>query len=160
MGDSKLVKVARDYLREYESLLRSIPAKRDLAKIRYKINDIHELMVKAKENGAPLMSNNTVRKYMRVIFKAFRWIDGEGIFIKSPANKFFASVENEKLDQDFKADFSDEDLHAIFSRTWFKRGTVNRNSEGRFHYYRAFITGCHSSVSLQEQGLMSCASFI
>jgi len=119
MGDSKLVKVDRDYLREYESLLRSIPARRDLAKIRYKINDIHELMVKAKENGDPLMSDNTVRKYMRVIFEAFRWADGEGIFIKSPANQFFAPVANEKMDQEFKADFTDEDLHAIFNRPWF-----------------------------------------
>ena len=33
MGDPKLIKVDRDYLREYESLLRSIPARRDLAKI-------------------------------------------------------------------------------------------------------------------------------
>lgn len=120
MGDSKLVKVDRDYLREYENLLRSIPARRDLAKIRYKINDIHELMVKAKENGDPLMSDNTVRKYMRVIFEAFRWADGEGIFIKSPANQFFAPVANEKMDQEFKADFTDEDLHAIFNRPWFK----------------------------------------
>ncbi|ELO4324208.1 site-specific integrase [Escherichia coli] len=138
MGDPKLVKVDRDYLREYESLLRSIPARRDLAKIRYRINDIHELMVKARENGAPLMSDNTVRKYMRVIFEALRWADGEGIFIKSPANQFFAPVENEKMDQDFKADFTDEDLHAIFNRPWFKRGTVDRNSGGRFHHYRAF----------------------
>ncbi|KGT86909.1 site-specific integrase [Enterobacter cancerogenus] len=138
MGDPKLVKVDRDYLREYESLLRSIPARRDLAKIRYRINDIHELMVKARENGDPLMSDNTVRKYMRVIFEAFRWADGEGIFIKSPANQFFAPVENEKVDQDFKADFTDEDLHAIFNRPWFKRGTVDRNSGGRFHHYRAF----------------------
>lgn len=138
MGDSKLVKVDRDYLREYESLLRSIPARRDLAKIRYKINDIHELMVKAKQNGDPLMSDNTVRKYMRVIFEAFRWADGEGIFIKSSANQFFAPVANEKMDQEFKADFTDEDLHAIFNRPWFKRGTVDRNSEGRFHHYRAF----------------------
>ncbi|MGO2725221.1 MAG: tyrosine-type recombinase/integrase [Raoultella ornithinolytica] len=138
MGDPKLVKVDRDYLREYESLLRSIPARRDLAKIRYRINDIHELMVKARENGDPLMSDNTVRKYMRVIFEAFRWADGEGIFIKSPANQFFAPVENEKMDQDFKADFTDEDLHAIFNRPWFKRGTVDRNSGGRFHHYRAF----------------------
>ena len=138
MGDPKLVKVDRDYLREYESLLRSIPARRDLPKIRYRINDIHELMVKARENGDPLMSDNTVRKYMRVIFEAFRWADGEGIFIKSPANQFFAPVENEKMDQDFKADFTDEDLHAIFNRPWFKRGTVDRNSGGRFHHYRAF----------------------
>ncbi|EMJ8525896.1 site-specific integrase, partial [Klebsiella aerogenes] len=138
MGDSKLVKVDRDYLREYENLLRSIPARRDLAKIRYKINDIHELMVKAKENGDPLMSDNTVRKYMRVIFEAFRWADGEGIFIKSPANQFFAPVANEKMDQEFKADFTDEDLHAIFNRPWFKCGTVDRNREGRFHHYRAF----------------------
>lgn len=138
MGDPKLVKVDRDYLREYESLLRSIPARRDLAKIRYRINDIHELMVKARENGDPLMSDNTVRKYMRVIFEALRWADGEGIFIKSPANQFFAPVENEKMDQDFKADFTDEDLHAIFNRPWFKRGTVDRNSGGRFHHYRAF----------------------
>ena len=138
MGDPKLVKVDRDYLREYESLLRSIPARRDLAKIRYRINDIHELMVKARENGDPLMSDNTVRKYMRVIFEALRWADGEGIFIKSPANQFFAPIENEKMDQDFKADFTDEDLHAIFNRPWFKRGTVDRNSGGRFHHYRAF----------------------
>ncbi|TXE54128.1 site-specific integrase [Serratia ureilytica] len=138
MGDPKLVKVDRDYLREYESLLRSIPARRDLAKIRYRINGIHELMVKARENGDPLVSDNTVRKYMRVIFEAFRWADGEGIFIKSPANQFFAPVENEKMDQDFKADFTDEDLHAIFNRPWFKRGTVDRNSGGRFHHYRAF----------------------
>lgn len=138
MGDPKLIKVDRDYLREYESLLRSIPARRDLAKIRYKINDIHDLVVKAKENGDSLMSDNTVRKYMRVIFEAFRWADGEGIFIKSPANQFFAPVENEKMDQDFKADFTDEDLRAIFNCPWFKRGTVDRNSEGRFHHYRAF----------------------
>lgn len=81
MGDPKLIKVDRDYLREYESLLRSIPARRDLAKIRYKINDIHDLVVKAKENGDSLMSDNTVRKYMRVIFEAFRWADGEGILL-------------------------------------------------------------------------------
>ena len=138
MGDPELVKVDRDYLHEYESLLRSIPARRDLAKIRLKNNDFHDLMVKARENGNPLMSDNTVRKYMRVIFEAFRWADGEGIFIKSPANQFFAPVENEKMDQDFKANFIDEDLHAIFNRPWFKRGTVDRDREGRFHHYRAF----------------------
>ena len=138
MGDSTLEKVDRDFLRKYESLLRSIPARRDLAKIRYKINDVHELIVKAKENGDPLMSDNAVRKYMRILFEAFQWADGEGIFIKSPANKFFAPVENEKMDQDFKSDFTDEDLHAIFNRPWFKCGTVDRNREGRFHHYRAF----------------------
>jgi hypothetical protein len=72
MGDPELVKVERDYLHEYESLLRSIPARRDLAKIRLKNNDFHDLMVKARENGNPLMSDNTVRKYMRVIFETFR----------------------------------------------------------------------------------------
>lgn len=138
MGDPKLVKVERNYLRDYESLLRSIPARCDLAKIRKKFNDIHEFIVKAKENGDPLMSDNTVRKYMRVIFEAFRWADREGIFIKSPANQFFAPVEKEKMDQDFKADFTDEDWHAIFNRPWFERETVDRNRERRFHHYRAF----------------------
>lgn len=42
------------------------------------------------------------------------------------------------MDQEFKADFTDEDLHAIFNRPWFKCGTVDRNREGRFHHYRAF----------------------
>ncbi|EOC9237235.1 tyrosine-type recombinase/integrase [Enterobacter hormaechei] len=138
MGDSTLEKVDRDFLRKYESLLRSIPARRDLAKIRYKINDIHALIVKAKENDAPLMSDNAVRKYMRILFEAFQWADGEGIFIKSPANKFFAPVENEKMDQDFKSDFTDEDLNAIFGMPWYKRGTVDKNSQGQFHHYRAF----------------------
>lgn len=138
MGDSTLEKVDRDFLRKYESLLRSIPARRDLAKIRYKINDIHELIGKAKENGDPLMSDNAVRKYMRILFEAFQWADGEGIFIKSPANKFFAPVENEKMDQDFKSDFTDEDLNAIFGMPWYKRGTVDKNSQGQFHHYRAF----------------------
>ncbi|WP_271874423.1 site-specific integrase [Pectobacterium sp. A5351] len=138
MGDPTLEKVDRDFLRKYESLLRSIPARRDLAKIRYKINDVHELIVKAKENGDPLMSDNAVRKYMRILFEAFQWADGEGIFIKSPANKFFAPVENEKMDQDFKSDFTDEDLNAIFGMPWYKRGTVDKNSQGQFHHYRAF----------------------
>lgn len=66
-------------------------------------------MFKARENGDPLMSDNTIRKYMRVIFEVFRWADGEGIFFKSPAKQFFAPVENEKMDQDFKADFTNED---------------------------------------------------
>ncbi len=155
MGDSTLEKVDRDFLRKYESLLRSIPARRDLDKIRYKINGIHELIAKTNENGDPLTSDNAVRKYMRVIFEAFRWADGEGIFIKSPANKFFASVENEKMDKNFKADFTDEDLHAIFNRPWFKRGTVNRNSEGRFHHYRAFhyslpLIGFYTGARINE----------
>ncbi|HIA2696839.1 TPA: DUF6538 domain-containing protein, partial [Escherichia coli] len=138
MGDSTLEKVDRDFLRKYESLLRSIPARRDLAKIRYKINDVHELIVKAKENSDPLMSDNAVRKYMRILFEAFQWADGEGIFIKSPANKFFAPIENEKMDQDFKSNFTDEDLKAIFGMPWYKRGTVDKNSQGQFHHYRAF----------------------
>ncbi|HAJ5612113.1 TPA: site-specific integrase [Escherichia coli] len=138
MGDSTLEKVDRDFLRKYESLLRSIPARRDLAKIRYKINDLNGLIVKAKESGDPLMSDNAVRKYMRILFEVFQWADGEGIFIKSPANKFFAPVENEKMDQDFKSDFTDEDLNSIFGMPWYKRGTVDKNRQGQFHHYRAF----------------------
>lgn len=138
MGDSTLEKVDRDFLRKYESLLRSIPARRDLAKIRYKINDLNGLIVKAKESGDPLMSDNAVRKYMRILFEVFQWADGEGIFIKSPANKFFAPVENEKMDQDFKSDFTDEDLNYIFGMPWYKRGTVDKNRQGQFHHYRAF----------------------
>lgn len=84
------------------------------------------------------MSDNAVRKYMRILFEAFQWADGEGIFIKSPANKFFAPVENEKMDQDFKSDFTDEDLNAIFGMPWYKRGTVDKNRQGQFHHYRAF----------------------
>ncbi|MEC5639069.1 hypothetical protein [Klebsiella quasipneumoniae] len=53
MGDSTLEKVDRDFLRKYESLLRSIPARRDLAKIRYKINGIHELIAKKKREWRP-----------------------------------------------------------------------------------------------------------
>lgn len=138
MGDSTLEKVDRDFLRKYESLLRSIPARRDLAKIRYKINDLNGFIVKAKESGDPLMSDNAVRKYMRILFEVFQWADGEGIFIKSPANKFFAPVENEKMDQDFKSDFTDEDLNSIFGMPWYKRGTVDKNRQGQFHHYRAF----------------------
>lgn len=45
------------------------------------------------------------------------------------------------MDQDFKSDFNDEGLNAIFGMLWHKRETVDKTVSGTFIIIVHFITG-------------------
>ncbi|MFW2970537.1 hypothetical protein [Serratia marcescens] len=62
-------------------------------------------------------------------------------FTKFPENQYLAPIENEKMDQDFKSDFNDEGLNAIFGMLWHKRETVDKTVSGTFIIIVHFITG-------------------
>ncbi|KAJ9434351.1 Phage integrase family protein [Candidatus Pantoea symbiotica] len=138
MGDVTLDTVDRDFLRAFESKLRTIPANRDKAKIKYGLNGINELIAKAAENEDPLMSDESVRKYVNGVFGAIKWAVADGKFIKSPCDNFFPKKDAELMPQELAETFSSEDITNIFSLPWFISGTGERNSKGRFHQYRPF----------------------
>jgi len=51
MGDIQLEDFDRNFLRAYESKLRTIPANRNLAKAKYGVKKLDELIAKASECG-------------------------------------------------------------------------------------------------------------
>ncbi len=138
MGDITLENFDRDFLRDYESKLRQIPANRNLAKTKHGVKTLDELIVKAAESGEKLMSDDAVRKYINGLYGAMKWAVDDGKFLKSPCDNFFPRDDKEDRDQDHTQVFEPADLLAIFSFQWFKNGTVERNKQGRFHHYRPF----------------------
>jgi hypothetical protein len=58
MGDIQLEDFDRDFLRAYESKLRTIPANRNLVKAKYGVKTLDELIAKAAEHGDKLMTGN------------------------------------------------------------------------------------------------------
>lgn len=138
MGDIQLKSFDRDFLRDYESKLRMIPANRNLFKAKYGVKTLDELITKAAEYGDKLMTEESVRKYINGIYGAMKWAVSDGKLLKSPCENFFPRVDKDERDQDHTGVFEPIDIKAIFSLPWFVDGTVERNAQGRFHQYRPF----------------------
>lgn len=138
MGDIQLEDFDRDFLRAYESKLRTIPANRNLVKAKYGVKTLDELIAKAAECGDRLMTEESVRKYINGLYGAMKWAVDDGKLLKSPCENFFPSDDKDERDQDHTDVFEQHEIKAIFSLPWFAAGTVERNAQGRFHQYCPF----------------------
>lgn len=72
VGDIQLEDFDRDFLRAYESKLRTIPANRNLVKAKYGVKTLDQLIAKAAECGDKLMTEESVRKYINGIYGAMK----------------------------------------------------------------------------------------
>lgn len=138
MGDVRLEHFDRDFMRAYESKLRTIPAKRNLMKIKYGVKTLDELIAKSAEHGDILMTGELVRKYINGLYGSMKWAVAEGILLKSPCVDFFPPEDKTERDQDKVDVFEPNDLKAIFSLPQFVSGTGKRNKQGRFHLYQPY----------------------
>lgn len=138
MGDIQLESFDRDFLRAYESKLRTIPAKRNLMKIKYGVKTLDEAIVKAAERGDNLMTAESVRKYINGLYGAMKWAVAEGKLLKSPCVDFFPPEDKTEREQDKVDVFEPDELQGIFSFPWFTTGTGERNKHGRFHLYQPY----------------------
>ncbi|MCV5662995.1 integrase, partial [Escherichia coli] len=100
MGDIQLEDFDRDFLRAYESKLRTIPANRNLVKAKYGVKTLDQLIAKAAECGDKLMTEESVRKYINGIYGAMKWAVADGKLLKSPCENFFPSDDKDERDQD------------------------------------------------------------
>lgn len=165
MGNVTLDKVDREFLRLYEDKLRKIPAKRNLAKIKYGIENLDELIDLADKNKDEKMTDESVRKYLNGVFGPIRWAVGDGIFVRSPCDNFLPNKVKEKMDQEFTDVFHPHELHAMFSLPWFASGTGERNKHGRFHQYRPFhywapLLGLFTGARVNELGQLCVADIL
>ncbi|EPO1789856.1 tyrosine-type recombinase/integrase [Cronobacter turicensis] len=138
MGDIQLEDFDRDFLRAYESKLRTIPSNRNLAKAKYGVKTLDELIAKAAECGDKLMTEESVRKYINGLYGAMKWAVADGKLLKSPCENFFPRDDKDERDQDHTDVFEPNEVKAIFSLPWFLAGTGERNAQGRFHQYCPF----------------------
>ncbi|EPT8921564.1 tyrosine-type recombinase/integrase [Cronobacter dublinensis] len=138
MGDIRLEHFDRDFLRAYESKLRTIPANRNLMKIKYGVKTLDELIVKSAEHGDKLMTGESVRKYINGLYGSMKWAVAEGILLKSPCVDFFPPEDKTEREQDKVDVFEPHELQAIFSLPQFVSGTGERNKHGRFHQYQPY----------------------
>lgn len=138
MGDIQLEEFDRDFLRAYESKLRTIPANRNLVKAKYGVKTLDELITKAAEFGDKLMTEESVRKYINGLYGAMKWAVADGKLLKSPCENFFPPDDKNERDQDHTDVFEPHEIKAIFSLPWFLAGTGERNVQGRFHQYCPF----------------------
>ncbi|EGO9718444.1 integrase, partial [Escherichia coli] len=138
MGDIQLEEFDRDFLRAYESKLRTIPANRNLVKAKYGVKTLDELIIKAAEFGDKLMTEESVRKYINGLYGAMKWAVADGKLLKSPCENFFPRDDKNERDQDHTDVFEPHEIKAIFSLPWFLAGTGERNVQGRFHQYCPF----------------------
>ncbi|EPV8934013.1 DUF6538 domain-containing protein [Yersinia enterocolitica] len=138
MGDIQLESFDRDFLRAYESKLRTIPANRNLMKMKYGVKTLDEAIVKAAERGDKLMTAESVRKYINGLYGAMKWAVAEGMLLKSPCVDFFPPEDKTEREQDKVDVFEPDELQGIFSLPWFTTGTGERNKHGRFHLYQPY----------------------
>ncbi|MBA7856582.1 site-specific integrase [Enterobacter sp. RHBSTW-00901] len=138
MGDIRLEYFDRDFLRAYESKLRTIPANRNLMKIKYGVKTLDELIVKSAEHGDKLMTGESVRKYINGLYGSMKWAVAEGILLKSPCVDFFPPEDKTEREQDKVDVFEPHELQAIFSLPQYVSGTGERNKHGRFHQYQPY----------------------
>ena len=138
MGDIQLESFDRDFLRAYESKLRTIPANRNLMKMKYGVKTLDEAIVKAAERGDKLMTAESVRKYINGLYGAMKWAVAEGMLLKSPCVDFFPPEDKTEREQDKVDVFEPDELQGIFSLPWFTTGAGERNKHGRFHLYQPY----------------------
>ncbi|ELY5242401.1 site-specific integrase [Yersinia enterocolitica] len=138
MGDIQLESFDRDFLRAYESKLRTIPANRNLMKMKYGVKTLDEAIVKAAERGDKLMTAESVRKYINGLYGAMKWAVAEGMLLKSPCVDFFPPEDKTEREQDKVDVLEPDELQGIFSLPWFTTGTGERNKHGRFHLYQPY----------------------
>lgn len=72
MGDERLEKVDCDFFYEFESKLRLIPAQRNLVKAKYNVDNIEQLIEIYDVKGLPLMTDDSVRKYLSGVFVSIK----------------------------------------------------------------------------------------
>ncbi|EPE4144125.1 DUF6538 domain-containing protein [Yersinia enterocolitica] len=138
MGDIQLESFDRDFLRAYESKLRTIPANRNLMKMKYGVKTLDEAIVKAAERGDKLMTAESVRKYINGLYGAMKWAVAERMLLKSPCVDFFPPEDKTEREQDKVDVFEPDELQGIFSLPWFTTGAGERNKHGRFHLYQPY----------------------
>ena len=141
MGDIQLEDFDRDFLRAYESKLRTIPANRNLVKAKYGVKTLDDLITKSAECGDKLMTEESVRKYINGIYGAMKWAVADGKLLKSPCENFFPRDDKDERDQDHTDVFEPHEIEAIFHfrGSWLE--PVNVTCKGDFINIARFTFG-------------------
>lgn len=156
MEDPKLGMIDRELVRHYETILKRMPAHRDLAIRRHGTNNATKLLELADKHSEERLSAKTVQSYLRALSQLFRWAVTEDYFSKNPAENISQKTPNAKTrPQDARDPFDQNDLNQIFSAAWFQLGGAKRNKAGgltsfRPYYYWLPLIGLHCGARLNE----------
>jgi integrase len=156
MSDPQLGTIDREFIRQYESKLKRMPANRHLAARRHKTNDPTKLLDLADQNDEPRLSAQTVDSYLSKLSELFRWAVTEDYFSKNPAENISQRARGaKKRAQDDRDQFDQKDLNKIFSAEWFQLGGAKRNKAGglssfRPYYYWLPLLGLHCGARINE----------
>lgn len=165
MGDPLVSAVTRDMLRTYrDEYLPKVPAKLHL--LRHKHPEIAESITAAigvVDSKWPRISELEQRKRMGWLAGLFAWLSKERLIEADPADGLDQASANQDAGpkkrkhrkQDSRDAFTDDDLRAIFSASWFKTGRGQINLAGTYRefmplYYWLPLLGLHTGARINE----------
>jgi len=165
MGDSLATEVTREMLRAYrDECLPKVPAKMHL--LRHEHPEIANSTKRAIELASPewpRLSATERRKRMGWLAGLFEWLRKEREIAVDPAEGLVQGVlaqdseqKKRKLrNQDGRDAFTDSELAAIFSASWFQNGRGERTKAGTYReylplYYWLPLLGLHTGARINE----------
>ncbi|MNJ42128.1 hypothetical protein D3C77_370800 [compost metagenome] len=148
MSNPTLGTLNREMIRSYYQQLKKMPLKRNIAAIKHGTTDPTKLIELTNIHDEPRMTENAVKKHMEKLGEVFQWGVTQQYLKENPAKNITPPVRKTKRDQDSREIFDEEDIHKIFSCTWFATGTHEKINSDVLHHTALIFTGCHCLVFL------------
>ncbi len=168
IGDRCITRVDRGDLRRFAELIKQIPHRSNLVKIRFKLGDINtnELIEFSKKNKLQTITPSEQQKILKGIRSIFEWALKEGIIERNPVLGLADEIpfKRNKKAQEERLSLSGEILHSIFSLKWYSTGTGAKTKNGRYHsfsphYYWLPLMGLYTGGRLNELCQLSLSDF-
>jgi integrase len=136
MGDPALSEIDGALMLRYYAKLQTLPANLDRTRRRLKTTTLAQL-IEASEN-LPHMSETRAHAYVTKLSEAFGWAVRRDFMPRNPAAGLLERKKKTTREQDERDEFSDENLHRIFSAPWFTTGKGKRTHAGTYRDFQPF----------------------
>lgn len=168
IGDRCITKVDRGDLRRFAELIKLIPHRSNLVKIKFKLGDINTngLIDFSKRNNLKTITLPEQQKILKGIKSIFEWALKEGIIERNPVLGLSDEIpfKRNKKAQEERLSLSNEILNSIFSLEWYSTGSGTKTKSGRYHsfsphYYWLPLMGLYTGGRLNEICQLSLSDF-
>lgn len=129
IGDPTLGSIERETILEYAEKLASLPNKIDLARRKYKVDALDELILVANAKGLPRKGEDTVKRHVGYLSEIMNYGARNKLLTFNPAADFKRSKKVAPA-QSKREKFSPDELNLIFSTEFFITGRGKFESRG------------------------------
>jgi integrase len=154
MDDPLLSEIDAAMIDEFASRMKAVPNKVDLARRRFGVTKLADVIDVAKREKLALKGADTIRGHVSRVSEILEWGRRRGMVLFNAAGGYADGQKRDRRMQDERDAFSDNDLERIFGADWFRTGAGEFLRRGftrwRPYYYWLPLLGLCAGGRINE----------